>query len=261
MKLEYSSVLQPYLSTITRATVGRLTLAAITVLLALAFASCAKKVPVAKTAPPPPLPPLPTATLAASPDAVERGQSVRLTWDTQNADSISISGVGSVAAKGSTAVTPDSSITYILTAKGPGGLKESSARVTVNNPPPRAMSEPGAGDERLFSQNVHDVFFDYDKSAVRAQEESVVEQDARFLTAHPNYRLVISGHCDERGSEDYNLALGDNRATTVRDQLERLGVSADHIRTISYGKEKPFCTEETEACWQLNRRAHFSLQR
>lgn len=88
----------------------------------------------------------------------------------------------------------------------------------------------------------------------------MVEQDARFLTAHPNYRLVISGHRDERGSEDYNLALGDNRATTVRDQ-ERLGGSADHIRTISYGKEKPFCTEGTEACWQLNRRAHFSLQR
>jgi len=72
---------------------------------------------------------------------------------------------------------------------------------------------------------------------------------------------LISGHCDERGSEDYNLGLGDNRADAVRDQLERLGISADRIRTISYGKEKPFCTEETVACWQLNRRAHFSMQR
>jgi peptidoglycan-associated lipoprotein len=122
------------------------------------------------------------------------------------------------------------------------------------------MSDSGAADEKLFSQNVHDIFFDYDNSAVRPQEQSVVERDARFLTAHPNYKLVISGHCDERGSEDYNLALGDNRADTVRDQLERLGVSSDRIRTISYGKEKPFCTEETQACWQLNRRAHFSLQ-
>jgi len=72
--------------------------------------------------------------------------------------------------------------------------------------------------------------------------------------------LLISGHCDERDSEEYNLGLGDNRADAVRDQLERLGVKSDRIRTISHGKEKPFCTEETEACWQLNRRAHFSLQ-
>lgn len=232
------------------------------VLLVLALGGCAKKALVAKNVPaPPPPPPLPTATLAANPDAIQRGQSVRLTWDTENADSASITGVGSVAAKGSTSVTPDSSTTYILTAKGPGGLKEASARVTVNHPPPPAVSESGAADEKLFSQNVHDIFFDYDKAAVGPQEESVVEQDANFLTAHPNYELVISGHCDERGSEEYNLGLGDNRANTVRDQLERLGVKSDRIRTISYGKEKPFCTEETQACWQLNRRAHFSLQR
>jgi len=190
-----------------------------------------------KIVPPPPPTPQPRATLAANPDAIQRGQSARLTWNTENADSISISGVGTVAAKGSTSVTPDSSTTYILTAKGSGGLKEARARVTVNNPPPPAMSKSGAEDERLFSQNVHDIFFDYDKSAVRPREESVVEQDARFLTTHPNYKLVISGHCDERGSEGYNLALGDKQADTVRDQLESLGVASDRIRTISLGKE------------------------
>ena len=178
--------------------------AIVVVLLVLALGGCAKKAPVAKNVPaPPPPPPLPTATLAANPDAI-RGQSVRLTWNTENADSASITGVGSVAAKGSTSATPDSSTTYILTAKGPGGLKEASARVTVNHPPPPAVSESGGAEEELFSQNVHDVFFDYDKAAVGSQEESVVEQDANFLTAHPSYKLVISGHCDERGSEEYD---------------------------------------------------------
>lgn len=87
-----------------------------------------------------------------------------------------------------------------------------------------------------------------------------MEQDAKFLAVHPYLKLVISGYCDERGSEEYNLSLGDSRADSVRDQLEKLGITSDRIRTISYGKEKPFCTEETEACWRMNRRAHFSLQ-
>ena len=115
-------------------------------------------------------------------------------------------------------------------------------------------------DEELFSESMTDIFFAYDKSAVPANEEPVIEQDARFLVAHPYIKLLISGHCDGRGSEEYNLALGDSRADSVRDQLERLGIKADRIRTISYGKERPFCNEQTEACWQLNRRAHFSQQ-
>jgi peptidoglycan-associated lipoprotein len=85
----------------------------------------------------------------------------------------------------------------------------------------------------------------YDKSNATANEESAVQQDARFLIAHRHMKLLISGHCDERGSEEYNLTLGDTRAGTVRDQLERLGVQVDRIRTISYGKEKPVCAEET----------------
>ena len=224
------------------------------------LAGCAKKTQVAKTVPPPPPPSAPTATLAANPDSVERGQPVRLTWDTANANEIAIAGVGTVAAKGSTSVVPQSSTTYLLTAKGPGGSKEASARVTVIVPSP-SIAHAAPGDEQLFSQNMKDIFFAYDKYSVPQNEQTAVEQDARFLAAHPNYKLLISGHCDERGSEEYNLGLGDNRADAVRDQLARLGISADRIRTISYGKEKPFCTEETEACWQLNRRAHFSMQR
>jgi peptidoglycan-associated lipoprotein len=223
----------------------------------LILAGCAKKTTVAKTVPPPP--PAPTATLAASPDTVNRGQPVRLTWDTENATDTSLSGMGAVVERGSFTVTPQSSTTYVLTAKGPGGSKEASARVTVNLPPP-TVGRAVPTDEQMFSQNIHDIFFAYDKYTVPSQEETAVQQDAKFLAAHPYMKLLISGHCDERGSEEYNLSLGDSRADSVRDQLERQGVKADRIRTISYGKEKPFCNEDTEACWQMNRRAHFSLQ-
>ena len=232
-------------------------------LIALAFivalAGCAKKPPVAKTAPPPPPAPAPSATLAASPNDLQQGQAARLTWSTENAQTISISGIGTVAAQGTTTVRPQSSTTYVLTAKGLGGSKEASARITVTLAP-AAAAKASPTDEELFSESVKDIFFAYDKAVVPSNEESAVERDAKFLAAHPYMKLMISGHCDERGSEEYNLALGDGRADTVRDQLERLGVKADRIRTISYGKEKPFCTEESEACWQMNRRAHFSLQ-
>ena len=225
---------------------------------ALTLAGCAKKTSVAKTVPAPP-PPAPSASLAASPDDVQAGQSATLTWTTDNATQISISGIGTVAAKGTTIIHPTTSTTFVLTATGPGGSKDASARVTVT-PRPAATGKATATDEELFSENVKDVFFAYDKSNVAVNEESAVQRDARFLLAHPYMKLMISGHCDERGSEDYNLTLGDSRAGSVAAQLERLGVSADRIRTISYGKEKPFCTEDTESCWQLNRRAHFTLQ-
>src|SRR6516225_5111778 len=233
----------------------------LTFVLAFGFAltGCARKAPVARTAPPPLPAAAPVASLSASPNELPQGQSAVLTWSTENARRVSISGIGIVAATGSKTVRPQTSITYVLTASGPGGAKEASARITVTSPP-AATARATPTDEELFSESMKDIFFAYDKSVVATNEEPTIEQDARFLAAHPYIKLLISGHCDERGSEDYNLALGDSRADSVRDQFERLGIKADRIRTISYGKEKPFCNEETEACWQLNRRAHFSLQ-
>lgn len=228
-------------------------------LLLFGLIGCAKKTPVAKVAPPPPSV-APTATLAANPDTVTKGHPVTLTWNTTNANQVSIAGVGTVPAIGSTSVVPDSSTTYVLTAQGPGGSQQASARVTVNMITPAAAASNNDSDELLFSKNVHDIFFDYDKYSVRSNEGTTLQQDARFLESHPSYKIVISGHCDERGSDDYNLALGDNRANTVRDQLEAMGISSSRIRTISYGKEHPFCTQDDEACWQQNRRAHFGLQ-
>jgi peptidoglycan-associated lipoprotein len=116
-------------------------------------------------------------------------------------------------------------------------------------------------DEDLFGQTVKDVYFDYDKSDVRADQQAAVQSDAQFLTQHSNINFTIEGHCDDRGSTEYNLALGDQRANTVKNALVTAGIGAARIKTISYGKEKPFCVEDNEACWQQNRRGHFVYQK
>ena len=215
---------------------------------------CAKK-RIAQTPPPPP-PAAPTVSLQVMPDTVTAGQSATLTWNTANASTISISGLGDVGASGSKQVTPGESTTYELHAKGPGGERETSARLTVNRPV--AKMKAGPDDAELFARNVKDVYFDYDRYTIRADQANITASDAKFLNEHPNMAIVIEGHCDDRGSEEYNLALGDNRANAVRAELIKLGVDANRIRTISYGKEKPFCTSDDESCWRQNRRDHFT---
>ncbi len=224
---------------------------------ALMVSACAKK-PVAKAPPPPPPPmPAPTATLTANPNTVNPGQASTLSWNTTNATDISIDGIGKVGSGGSTQVVPSQSTTYRLVAKGDGGTQEATARITVNPPPEPAAPPSNAGDAQLFQQSIKDVFFDYDSYDVTGNYTQVLQQDARFLQQHPNMSFTIEGHCDERGSTEYNLALGDNRAVAVKNALVSMGIPASRIKTISYGKEKPFCTESNEACWQQNRRAHF----
>lgn len=223
------------------------------------LAGCSKKA--AKVTPPaaPPPPPAPTATLAANPDVIQQGQSTMLSWQTTNSTAATISGLGTVATSGSRTVTPSSSTTYTLDATGPGGTKDASARVTVNAR--MASVTPSPSDEDLFSKNIKDVYFDYDKSNVRSEEVPTEQRDASFLQQHPNIKVLLEGHCDDRGSEEYNLALGTSRAESLRKSLLQQGISADRIKTISYGKEKPFCTQENEQCWQQNRVDHFVFER
>lgn len=229
----------------------------LSLLFLVALGACTKKTVAAKPAAPPPPPPATTATITVAQNELQRGQSTTLSWQTQNANDITIDGIGTVAASGTRTISPSESTTYKLLAKGPGGSQEAVARVTVTAPP--VASVPSPSDEELFNANVKDLFFDYDKYQVKADEDAVLKADAAFLAAHPAVKITISGHCDERGSEDYNLALGSNRADTVRDQLVALGVSKDRIKTISYGKEKPFCSDENDQCFQQNRRAHFQF--
>ena len=217
-----------------------------------------------KAAPPPPPPPppaaMPTASISVSPDTIQPGQSSTLSWQTSNATDVSIDGIGAVQASGSQQVSPTESTTYHLTAKGAGGTQDATTRLTVTQAaPPVATSSPT--DEDLFGSTVKDVYFDYDKSDIRPDQQVAIQTDAQFLNQHPAINFTIEGHCDSRGSTEYNLALGDQRATSVKSALVAVGVSPNRIKTISYGKEKPFCMEENEACWQQNRRGHFVYQK
>jgi peptidoglycan-associated lipoprotein len=221
--------------------------------------ACHKKV-APPPPPPPPPPPAPTASLTASPDSIQSGQSTTLTWQTGNATDVSIDGIGAVQASGTQQVTPADSTTYHLVAKGAGGTQEATARVTVAAAPPPPAPTPSATDEELFGQNVKDVYFDYDKYDVSGPGQAAIQGDIAFLKEHASMKFIIEGHCDERGSTEYNLALGDNRAGAVKNALVQGGISADRITTISYGKERPFCTESNEACWQQNRRGHLAYK-
>jgi peptidoglycan-associated lipoprotein len=219
-----------------------------------------------KTAPPPPPPPppaaAPTASISVSPDTIQPGQSATLTWQTSNASDVSIDGIGAVQPSGTQQVSPTDSTTYHLLAKGSGGTQEATTRLTVT-PPPQAEAPraPSPTEEDLFGHSVRDIFFDYDKSNIRPDQQAAVQADAQFLNQHSDISFTVEGHCDERGSTEYNLALGDQRASAVKSALASAGVSAGRIKTISYGKEKPFCMDSNESCWQQNRRGHLVYQK
>ncbi len=200
--------------------------------------------------------------MTANPNTINAGQSTTLTWKTDYATDVIIDQLGKVDPSGSRTVTPTESTTYRLVATNElghtgshGARHRHAATVTATPPPPRNETQA-----QLFASNMKDVFFDYDSYDISQQYQQVLQADARFLQQHPNMKFTIEGHCDERGSTEYNLALGDNRANSTKQALVSLGIPADRIRTISYGKEKPFCTESTEACWAQNRRAHFVYQ-
>lgn len=114
----------------------------------------------------------------------------------------------------------------------------------------------GAGGQGPLS----DIHFDYNDYAIRAQDGEILKTNASWLSQHPNTRVQVEGHCDNRGSEEYNLALGAKRAQAAKDYLETLGIGADRMSTISYGKELPLCTENTDDCWAQNRRDHFVVE-
>jgi len=259
---------------------NRRKIAAITLAASLALfaAGCKKK------APPPPPPPAPTpapvvtppppapaapvvAQFTAEPTSIQRGQSSTLRWQVNgNATAVSIDQtIGTVQNTGNRRVFPSESTTYTLTATGPGGSTTASATVSVTAPPPPpAPPSPPPPTititDRLSA--VQDAFFDYDKSDIRADAQSALQQDAAaiksILADFPNVTIVVEGHCDDRGSAEYNLGLGDRRASSAKDFLVQLGVPGDRLKTISYGKERPQCSDENESCWQKNRRAHFS---
>jgi peptidoglycan-associated lipoprotein len=207
----------------------------------------------------------PTADITANPSTVSPGDSVTLVWHTTNATDISIEGMGAVASAGTQTVHPTQSTSYHLIARGDGGTTDATANVTVsagnaNATPPSNMNEGDVSDA-TFHQNVQDVFFDYDSYDINPTAQPVIAKDVSYLSAHPNLKIVLGGYCDDRGSTEYNLALGENRANATKQALVSAGISPDRIRTVSYGKEKQFCTEQDESCYQQNRRAQFAVDR
>ena len=242
----------------------------------LVFAAGCKKKPAPTPPPPPPPvekqpPPAPRAPVVsqftAEPSTIQRGQSSTLRWEVSgDVTSVSIDqGIGTVQSAGNRRVSPGESTTFTLTAAGPGGNTTSMATVTVTSPPPPPpppTPEVKRPIEDRLDSDVQDAFFDYDKSEIRSDAADALTRDAAaiksILTDFPNATVMVEGHCDERGSAEYNIGLGDRRASSAKDYLVRLGVPADRLKTISYGKERPPCTESTEECWQKNRRAHFA---
>jgi peptidoglycan-associated lipoprotein len=244
----------------------------------LAAGGCQKQV--APAAPPPPVAaarpaPAPTvsnpptiAQFEAEPTLIHRGQSSTLRWEvTGDATSVSIDHtVGAVQRTGSRRVSPGDSTTYTLTVAGASGTITSLATINVSSPPPPPPSQapvrsPGTFDERIAA-DLQDAFFDYGRSDIRVDAQDALTHDMtvlkNILNDFPNGSIVIEGHCDDRGSAEFNVGLGDQRADSTMDFLVRSGVPAGRLKTISYGKERPQCIESNESCWQRNRRIHFS---
>jgi peptidoglycan-associated lipoprotein len=233
----------------------------------LLLASCHKNQPAPPPPPPPaaaaaPAPPAPSITLRATPGTIERGGSTSLQWSAQNATNVRIEpGVGDVNSSGNRSVSPTSSVTYTATATGAGGSASDTARVTVNVPAapaaPATRNTPTVNTNELFSSNVQTIYFDYDKSEIRSDQMTRLQANANWLKQNPGVHFTIEGHCDDRGSQEYNLALGDRRANAVKEFLVAQGVPEGNMKVISYGEERPVCREETEDCFQHNRRAEF----
>jgi peptidoglycan-associated lipoprotein len=244
--------------------------------LTLVAVGCSKKVAAPPPPPPPPPPPTPAPTITLTVDrpAITAGQSAVLSYTATNATSVTINnGVGAVqpATSGTRQVTPTATTSFTARATGPGGTADSTAVNIVVNPapppppppptakPPVPPPAPPAGpslDER-FTQTMVPILFDYDKSTIRPSEESKLIADASWLKQNPTVRFRIEGHADERGSQEYNIALGDERAAAVKKFLAGQGIAENRMDTISYGEERPACREQTEGCFQTNRRAAF----
>jgi len=210
----------------------------------------------------PPPPPEPSCNLTAEPASVDLGQSVTVSWESHDATDLDLEpGGGKQQARGSTSVAPKESTTYTLAVSGPGGKGSCSVRLTVTVPPPPA--QPAVKEESIGAtaeSTLKDAFFDLDKADIRPDAQQALTSDAEFLKGHPEVKITVEGHCDQRGSEEYNLGLGDRRATNAKSFLANLGVTGERMSTISFGKDRPVCKEANEDCWQQNRRAHLVVE-
>ena len=240
----------------------------------LIAAGCAKKVAVKPATPPPavqqaaaPASEKPVIALfAASPGSIDKGGQTTLRWAVEHANNVQISpALGSVQESGSRAVFPSAATRYTLTATGPGGTASATASVSILIQSASRMPDQATRNQiQELLNRIQDAYFDYNKHNIRPDAQAALVADAKtlgeILKQYPDYKLTVQGYCDERGSEEYNLALGDKRASQAKEYLASLGVPDSQLKTISYGKEKQVCSEHDEECWQKNRRAHITQE-
>jgi peptidoglycan-associated lipoprotein len=240
----------------------------------LIAAGCAKKVAVKPATPPPAVqqaqsaaPEKPMISLfAASPGTVDKGGEATLRWVVEHANNVRIApALGAVQESGSRAVFPAADTVYTLTATGPGGTASATASVSLLVHTAAKMPDQATKNRiQDLLNRIQDAYFDYNKHNIRPDAQAALAADAKtlgeILQQYPDYKLTVQGYCDERGSEEYNLALGDKRADQAKEYLASLGVPGAQLKTISYGKEKQLCAEHDEACWQKNRRAHITQE-
>jgi peptidoglycan-associated lipoprotein len=147
-------------------------------------------------------------------------------------------------------------------APAPSAAQRTATVTVAQNTTPATQDAATKARIQDLIDRIQDVYFDYDQHALRPDAQSTLQADAttlrEILHQYPTYKLTVEGFCDERGSDAYNLALGDSRAKKAEQFLETLGLPASQLRTVSFGKENPVCTDQTESCWQKNRRAHIT---
>jgi peptidoglycan-associated lipoprotein len=144
-------------------------------------------------------------------------------------------------------------------APAPGSSEPSTAAPAPAPATAAPVARPVPSDFAA-NENLRDIFFDFDKYDIRPTDAKVLDANASWLKSNPNHLVLIEGHCDERGTNEYNLALGERRAKSTLNYLVSQGVQASRITIISYGEERPTCTQKTEECWAKNRRAHFLVK-
>jgi peptidoglycan-associated lipoprotein len=142
-------------------------------------------------------------------------------------------------------------------SSGPTAMAPSPAAPATGAPAPGTPPRPSEFSE---NSNLKDVFFDFDKYDIRADDAKILDGNAGWLKSNADNLVLIEGHCDERGTNEYNLALGERRAKATMNYLVSQGIQANRITIISYGKERPVCSDKSEGCWQKNRRAHFLVK-
>jgi peptidoglycan-associated lipoprotein len=211
----------------------------------------------------------PSIRISADQEAITRGQSTTLRWTSNNATQVTISELGTVQSSGSRVVSPSRSTTYDATAVGPGGTENASARVTVTEEavpgdrPRTSNSGPNPTIAAIFNQMVKTVYFELDKADLTPESRDQLRRGAEWLTQGPNRSITfrIEGNCDPRGTEEYNIGLGERRAQAAKEFLTSLGVEASRIQTVSYGKERAAGASEgspsQSPSWAHDRRDEF----